>query len=136
MYYHTPRLFLRAALLLLFCALLFTGASFPGAWAAQAKASGAQSAATSCPPEISYGSTGQWVRNAQAKLGILYQGGWFPNAPYNFYPFSDSKVYPLNPDGIFGIKTENATRDFQTAFHLSVDGIIGPQTWHALGGFC
>lgn len=41
----------------------------------------------------------------------------------------------LNIDitGIFDSKTENAVREFQKANNLSIDGIVGPKTWAALG---
>jgi len=35
-------------------------------------------------------------------------------------------------DGIFGRETENAVREFQTENDLSVDGIVGANTWRAL----
>jgi peptidoglycan hydrolase-like protein with peptidoglycan-binding domain len=38
----------------------------------------------------------------------------------------------LDVDGIFGPKTEAAVRDFQQNENLSVDGIVGKQTWTAL----
>lgn len=38
----------------------------------------------------------------------------------------------LNIDGDFGPKTEAATRNFQEARHIGVDGIIGPITWSHL----
>lgn len=41
--------------------------------------------------------------------------------------------YGLVADGIFGAKTEAAVRDFQKKNKLGVDGIVGPQTWTALG---
>ncbi len=37
-------------------------------------------------------------------------------------------------DGWFGTGTDQATRDFQTERHLTVDGVIGPKTWTALLG--
>ena len=35
-------------------------------------------------------------------------------------------------DGIFGTKTYNAVRNYQRAAGLSVDGIVGCNTWRAL----
>jgi len=35
-------------------------------------------------------------------------------------------------DGIFGTGTEQAVRDYQRSRGLSVDGVVGPQTWGAL----
>lgn len=39
----------------------------------------------------------------------------------------------LIPDGIFGAITDEAVRDFQKSHALTVDGIVGPKTWAALG---
>lgn len=39
----------------------------------------------------------------------------------------------LQPDGIFGVLTDEAVRDFQKSKGLAVDGIVGPATWAALG---
>jgi peptidoglycan hydrolase-like protein with peptidoglycan-binding domain len=38
----------------------------------------------------------------------------------------------LDVDGIFGPKTEAAVRAFQQNENLSVDGIVGKQTWTTL----
>ena len=35
-------------------------------------------------------------------------------------------------DGMFGAKTESAVRDVQAAEGLTVDGVVGPNTWGAL----
>ena len=35
-------------------------------------------------------------------------------------------------DGDFGDETENAVRSFQESQNLTVDGIVGPNTWEAL----
>ncbi len=48
--------------------------------------------------------------------------------------------FRLKVDGFFGAKTEVAVKEFQGRSHeeiglnsLTVDGIVGPQTWQALG---
>lgn len=38
----------------------------------------------------------------------------------------------LTVDGSFGAYTNEATRNFQACVHISVDGIIGPNTWSKL----
>lgn len=42
--------------------------------------------------------------------------------------------YSLTVDGIFGEKTEAATRDYQSSQGLTVDGIVGRHTWDAAFG--
>ena len=45
----------------------------------------------------------------------------------------ESKLFPVgNIDGIFGQKTESAVRAFQEANGLTVDGVVGPNTWNSL----
>lgn len=65
--------------------------------------------------EISNGSTGQDVREAQTLLN---------KAGYNCG----------KADGIFGDRTEAATRAYQSAHGLKDDGIIGKNTWGSLLG--
>lgn len=67
------------------------------------------------PPTISEGSTGPTVRWAQYLLvrRIL----------------TDKQI-----DAIFGPVTKAAVEQFQGGRHLTVDGIVGPITWAALGG--
>lgn len=60
------------------------------------------------PPVLKKGSAGPWVSFLQAKLG-------------------------LTSTGSFDATTDKAVRDFQTAHALTVDGIVGKQTWGALG---
>lgn len=44
----------------------------------------------------------------------------------------NSKGYSLSVDGIFGSKTQAAVRDYQSKNGLSVDGIVGNNTWNSL----
>jgi peptidoglycan hydrolase-like protein with peptidoglycan-binding domain len=67
------------------------------------------------PPTISEGSTGPAVRWAQYKLVRLF--------------LTDNQI-----DGIFGPVTKKAVEEFQSGHKLTVDGIVGPITWAALGG--
>ena len=67
---------------------------------------------------VSIGSSNNDVRVAQK---LLNESG-----------YTDQNGCKLNEDGIFGPKTDYATRQFQRAHGLSVDGIIGPNTWGAL----
>lgn len=46
----------------------------------------------------------------------------------------NSKGYSLSVDGIFGSKTAAAVRDYQSKNGLSVDGIVGNNTWNSLKG--
>ncbi|MEI7995203.1 MAG: peptidoglycan-binding domain-containing protein [Methylococcaceae bacterium] len=67
-----------------------------------------QSGTGSAPrPTLRRGSTGNFVKQAQEKLGV-------------------------RPDGEFGAKTEVAVRNLQRASGMVPDGIIGPKTWAAL----
>lgn len=64
-------------------------------------------------PTIKKGSTGTAVRTAQRNLTRRY--------------------YDPGPvDGIFGAKTESATKWYQSDHGLKPDGIIGPKTWKGL----
>ena len=67
------------------------------------------------PPTIQEGSTGNDVKWAQYLLTRI--------------TLSYTQI-----DGTFGAITKTAVEKFQTDKKLSVDGIVGPKTWAALGG--
>jgi peptidoglycan hydrolase-like protein with peptidoglycan-binding domain len=83
---------------------------------------------TTCPPTLQRGSTGTWVRVLQTRLN--YQ---FATNGVSTYPntITDS----LAIDGDFGPKTQAMVVNYQYGWVLSMDGIVGPQTWANLG-FC
>jgi hypothetical protein len=68
---------------------------------------------SSTTPLLVYGSTGASVKAIQKALNA-----------------SGAK---LTVDGIFGPLTEAAVKSFQAKHHLTADGIVGIQTWKALG---
>jgi peptidoglycan hydrolase-like protein with peptidoglycan-binding domain len=67
-------------------------------------------------PVLRQGSTGLPVRRAQSRLTAA--------------GFDTGGV-----DGIFGSRTEPGVRALQQATGLTVDGIVGPQTWHQIDAF-
>ena len=62
--------------------------------------------------QVSAGSSGDAVRAVQSQ--IHSRSGW------------------LTIDGVLGAETESAIRFFQEDIGLSVDGVVGPDTWNAL----
>ncbi|MBQ8248867.1 MAG: peptidoglycan-binding protein, partial [Clostridia bacterium] len=65
------------------------------------------------------GNFGNDVRTVQVRLNRI-------SANYPAIP----KIYPV--DGVFGLSTENAVREFQRIFDLTPDGIVGPATWYKI----
>ncbi len=65
------------------------------------------------------GNFGNDVRSVQLRLNRI-------SANYPAIP----KIYPV--DGVFGINTENAVKEFQRIFSLTPDGIVGPATWYKI----
>ncbi len=63
-------------------------------------------------PTLRKGSNSSYVRDLQQSL-------------------KDVK-YSLSVDGVFGMQTQNAVKEFQIDHNLSPDGIVGPLTWAAL----
>lgn len=67
---------------------------------------------------LTVGSRGDAVRRAQFWLRIISR--------------SNSSIPTITADGIFGAATERAVRAFQQFYGLTVDGIIGRNTWNKL----
>jgi peptidoglycan hydrolase-like protein with peptidoglycan-binding domain len=65
------------------------------------------------PGTVKLGDTGPKVRAWQQALNALAKSR-------------------LVVDGSFGARTEAAVKAFQTKYHLKVDGVAGPTTWHWL----
>jgi len=72
---------------------------------------------------LEQGSTGACVQQLQSLLdqwGDRYGFNGFPNGT------------AIAQDGVFGPLTEQAVKAFQSRVGITVDGIVGPQTWNAL----
>lgn len=67
---------------------------------------------------LDIGSSGEDVQKIQEQLNRI------------------SDNYPLIPkiseDGIFGERTQNAVKVFQSVFGLTPDGIVGSRTWYKI----
>ncbi|WP_052397773.1 peptidoglycan-binding domain-containing protein [Streptomyces sp. NRRL F-5123] len=69
---------------------------------------------TSSEPLVGYGNAGAAVQQVQCEL---------------YFSLLSSN---LTRDGIFGAATQADVRAFQSCAHLTVDGVVGPNTWAAL----
>ena len=75
---------------------------------------------SSLPPvPLRRGSSGPDVQRIQIRLNRISRN--FPAIP---------KIYPT--DGVYGPETEDAVKEFQRAFNLTPDGIVGPATWYEI----
>jgi len=79
----------------------------------QSKADNTKYISLTASATLRYGSSGESVRTLQQQL--------------------NSYGYNLTADGIFGNNTLTAVKSIQTSKGLPADGIVGPQTWSALG---
>jgi hypothetical protein len=67
------------------------------------------------------------------KRGITSAEVWVVQRLLNLWLTNSKTTFPpLNEDGIFGSETEQVVRSFQRAESLSIDGLLGPQTWRRL----
>ena len=64
------------------------------------------------------GDSGEEVRYIQNALNPVRRGA--------------KEIPPLDVDGMFGPRTENAVKAFQKYYGLGVDGVVGPLTWAKL----
>lgn len=69
---------------------------------------------TNSQPQVGYGSTGAAVQQVQCEL---------------YFSVISSN---LTRDGIFGDATKADVKKFQACLGLTVDGIVGPNTWNQL----
>ncbi len=72
-----------------------------------------------CPPTVQSGSTGTWVKTLQQDL--------------NSRGITDQNGKALAVDGDFGPLTLYAVKTWQRKAGTTVDGVVGPLTWHTLG---
>ena len=68
---------------------------------------------------LGLGDIGNAVQQIQIRLNRISKN--YPKIP---------KIYPV--DGVFGEGTENAVREYQRAFNLTPDGIVGEKTWYSI----
>ncbi|TWE10095.1 peptidoglycan-binding domain-containing protein [Rudaeicoccus suwonensis] len=79
---------------------------------------GGQGTAPAPAPILYYGSRGVAVRAWQQDIDQVW--GKIPSVPQ------------IAVDGVFGARTEAATKDFQRFAHLTADGVVGPKTRAAM----
>ena len=72
-------------------------------------------------PTLKKSSTGKYVGDLQRIL-ITYLQRYLNSLGFG----------PLEVDGIFGLATEKSVKKLQTFYGLTVDGIVGQQTWSTI----
>jgi peptidoglycan hydrolase-like protein with peptidoglycan-binding domain len=72
--------------------------------------------------------------HATSALPTIAEGATGPNVRWLQYLLVRRTLSDNQSDGIFGPVTKAAVEEFQHDEHLTVDGIVGPATWSALGG--
>jgi peptidoglycan hydrolase-like protein with peptidoglycan-binding domain len=122
MIHRQKKILLLGGILFVVCLQLAIGVIVPSSASAATKRALAPAATTSCPPSLSYGSSGTWVDALQHRLNIV--------ATVDL----NSSTH-LSTDGQFGSATQSLVRQVQSAYGngVSVDGNVGPQTWSILG---
>ncbi|MFC0540487.1 GH25 family lysozyme [Kutzneria chonburiensis] len=101
----------------LLAGLMLTAAT-TGAAVGVAPAGAAVCGHSTAQTSIKQGATGAEVEEAQCQLNLATKA---------------SRYTPIAADGTFGPGTEARVRVFQQCAGLSVDGVVGPNTWAALG---
>jgi peptidoglycan hydrolase-like protein with peptidoglycan-binding domain len=66
-------------------------------------------------------------------LQLLKEGSSGPLVKQLQQALKDQGFNPGSIDGVFGLGTKAAVRAFQQANKLEADGLVGQQTWNALG---
>ena len=100
--------------------------------------------ATECPGDILYGRLPRLRDEVAAKLGgsnpvtwpSVRQGDSGEAVRSVQYLLRHRGRTELTPDGVFGPMTDTAVRWFQTNNGLTVDGVVGSQTWPVLVVTC
>ena len=69
---------------------------------------------------------------SNSSLPILRRGSQGKDVKYLQELLNAVNLSSLKVDGIFGMRTEAAVKEFQKKNGLVVDGIVGPQTWSTL----
>lgn len=74
----------------------------------------------------------QWDHNPTIKMGMSGEPvGW---VQFVLNTALNAKLAIESPP-MFDIRTNHAVQAFQTYGHLTVDGVVGPSTWHLLGEY-
>jgi peptidoglycan hydrolase-like protein with peptidoglycan-binding domain len=74
------------------------------------------------------------LESAMTVPPTIAEGAQGPTVSWAQYLLVPSDLNHLDIDGIFGAGTKASVEKFQAGKKLTVDGIVGPATWTALGG--
>lgn len=78
---------------------------------------------------------GTWAQRLARAMPVLRKGPGVRGSVRKWQALANAGGAHIVEDGKFGDRTDAATRGYQRAWGLTVDGVVGAQTWgHKLGG--
>ncbi len=116
---------------------LAQGSRHRGCWRTRwPRTSAGRDSVSTCPPGPQPGTeafarlvTAMTPPRAGNHVKVMRNGGTLDAMVRAISSATETILFGIDVDGIFGPITDGRVRDFQLTFGATVDGIVGPETW-------